>query len=150
MSEMRKEMLKMQKDQERSMKEMQSAINRLLGAAGEINLDQRARSMSVIHTRSDPTNHPSVLTAQKAYAVNPVIVQKRSSFLSPSVGTFNPPRRPQLLAPINLMDVMSSKPSQAAIRKISAARNHSSSDVYKGTTDPGTQALTPDMQILRD
>ena len=81
---------------------------------------------------------PSVLSAKKIYSVDPVTIERtprktQNAMNKPiSVGSFNPPKRPQLLAPINLADIRS-KQTQLEIRRVSASRHMSMNDVFKPT-----------------
>ena len=81
---------------------------------------------------------PSVLSAKKIYSVDPITIERTprktgNAMNKPiSVGSFNPPQRPQLLAPINLSDIRS-KQTQLEIRRVSASRHMSMNDVFKPT-----------------
>ena len=99
-------MTKARKDHEDELKQLRLELYRSVGRK-DVSQEVNARSKSVMDYRGDLMSNPSVFGAKKLYSVDPITVQRTPRKGNPmnqaiSVGTFNPPKRPQLLAPINM------------------------------------------------
>ena len=133
-ADLREELANTRKAHEDELKQLRLDLNRVTGRKTDSQVQGRSRS--VVTVRDDSA--PSVFSAKKIYSVDPVTIERTprktgNAMNKPiSVGTFNPPKRPQLLAPINLADIRS-KQTQLEIRRVSASRHMSMNDVFKPT-----------------